>query len=133
MEVFTWMPGCPETIEEFNRRIAEFCLAENANVVDIISGLAGPAIVLSLAQADDLAFIPPMVLMPVVVPISKNDIHELEAKLSAIADEIKAQDTDDEPRLPVAVRTHVVDSTWQGYAVILVNIGAIEADDGDQS
>jgi hypothetical protein len=132
MEVFTWMPGAPESIDEFNRRVAEFCLMENSNVVDIISGLAGPAIVLSLAQADDLAFVPPMVLMPVVVPIGKNDIHELEAKLSEIAEAIKAEDSDDNPRLPVAVRTHVNDSTWAGYAVILVNIGDIEVDDGEQ-
>ncbi len=127
MEIFTWMPGSPETIEEFNARVAEFCLAENSNVVDVASALAGPAILLSLTQAEDLVLVSPMVLLPIVVLLDKTDIPRLEAKLTEICDVIKGTVAGDgDPWVPVTVRAHVADASWAGYAVVLVNIASLE-------
>ncbi len=129
MEIFSWLPGGPESLEDFNNRVAEFCEMDGSDVVDIISGLAGPAIVLSLAQADDLAFAPPMVMLPLVIPLAKDDLPRLEDKLGNLIEAIRQQDTPERMRVPIAVRTHVSDYTGTGYAVILVGIGELEPEE----
>lgn len=126
MEVFTFSPHSTESLADFNSRIADFCLESEENpVVGVVSSLAGRTLVVSLSQMEDLPFVPPMAVLVVATMVEPTDAGGMENKLTEVLETIKAMNTDDTPRIPVEVRMHT-DNDGYGYALILINVGAIE-------
>lgn len=129
MEVFSYLPGGPETIEAFNARVKEFCLdaADTNPVIGVTQSGVGPALFLSLAQAEDTL---PMgiIAYPVAVELPHGILGNLEAFIGDEIEKIQAEHTDAEERIPLEVR-FVTNPAGLGYAIIIVNIGMLDVGD----
>jgi hypothetical protein len=125
MEVFAFNPAAGnEPISDFNGRLKAYSL-ENS-ILDVQVTTVDQAIVVSLTTADDDGSVSPILLVPVVVPLTTSDFLALETKLSQVRDDLLAQDSDDNPFVPFQVK--VYPAAGVAYAVFLVAAGFIEED-----
>ncbi len=132
MELFTFTPGGHETIDGFNQRLATF--AAGQQVTGARTSVIGGTLVLSLTLADDLPA--ENLLRPFVSLIGKTGLLTLETALTAILDQIKAEDKpaqndDDEDVMSVPLECRCFDAPHeptgqQGYAVFLIGVGQLE-------
>lgn len=130
MQAFAYVPGGPENLEAFNARVADFCLSEDACVVAIQPQLCGSALVLSLTQLEDIGGVSlPVVQMPVVFQLSITDLLTLEAKLDECIASIASQDSEEETRAPMGVRTLFDDKSGAIFVVVDVNVGEVDVRD----
>lgn len=136
MEVFAFNPAAGnEPIADFNGRLKAYSL-ENA-ILDVQVSTVEQAIVVSLTTADDDGSVSPILLVPVIVPLTASDLLALEDKLSQVRGDLLAQDREDNPFVPFQAK--VYPAAGVAYAVFLVAAGILEedanapADEGDRA
>lgn len=125
MEVFAFNPAAGnEPIADFNNRLRAYCLETPVLAVQVST--VDQAIVLSLTtEEDDNGSLSLLLLVPVVVPLTGNDLLSLEDKLTQVRDDLLAQNSEDTPFAPFEVRIYSAPG-GVAYAVFTINAGELE-------
>lgn len=127
MEVFSLnVDSGAETVEAFNKRLADFCGDVEAPVINVTPSGIGAALVISLAVPEDIPMPFPAMLLPIVRPVTHAEVGGgLETTLSGFAEEIRSNLP--ASATPVDMRMiEVTSPTIAGYAVATFCLGAIE-------
>ncbi len=125
MEVFTFNADQGnESIEEFNQRLSDFCGQEDAPIVGVVPSVVGGAIVVALVASEDISVQMTLALMPIVYPLTVNDMLDLENVLGNFMERIRSDKV--HPREPIELRVmEAKAASVVGYAVAVVCVGEL--------
>jgi hypothetical protein len=124
MEVFAFNPAAGnEPIADFNGRLKAYCLETAVLAVEV--SIVDQAIALSLTTDEDDGSMSPLLLVPVVVPLTTGDLLSLENKLTEVRDDLMAQNSDENPFVPFQFKLYPA-AGGVVYAVFLVAAGMLE-------
>jgi hypothetical protein len=126
MDIFTYTPGCAETIDAFNQRLAAYAAANSLTAVR--GSQIGSTLVLSLATFDEVPN--PVLVRPFVAIIASDGLPTLETALTELLNTMKAEDdpTNDVYSVPIECRVYAAPhgGVQAGYAVFQIGIGELE-------
>lgn len=130
MEVFSFTNGGLETLEAFNTRLRDFCVANP--VLTIVPSTAHDTLLLSLVEAvdaigDDMApedAAELVCFIPVVMWVEAKDLPQLERQLSAVVTTLREADSDDNPSAPAHATLYP--TPGGAFVVLLINSGGLD-------
>ncbi len=130
MEVFSFTDGSVETLEAFNTRLRDFCVANP--VLTVVPSTAHNTLLLSLVEAADAIGddITPeaaeelVCFIPAVTWVDAKDLPQLEQQLTAVVTALREADSDDNPSAPAHATLYPTPNG--AFVVLLINSGGLD-------